>query len=887
MHDADVEHRGGRIARSFGADSRGLSTPVTHALTIAITGLLMVMLVSTASGFLTDQQEFAARDELDTIGNQLADDVQAVVALGNDSGAASVYVSQPDSIVGHQYTVVYEDGSTCDTETHTADSCLVLSVAGMDVSQTVPVSVPDDVSFGLDRANPSTFELSAESSSTGGGNDAAVPMSRTMRVGVGQSVDSNAYGEVIDPTNRPPIPKFTFYPDFPESGDPVTFDAAPSRDPDGSIIDYQWYVDGLSTGTGDTQSEPLLPGKHNITLRVEDDEGAEAVRTRRIRVSGLSYNDDFVADSGGTSRCNGVEAEFSMTNAWGDTISVTHLGLDPGDKVNQIENNRGAEVAFDMDNDGSYGAGDRFYEFGRIDVKDKPDGVVLRLRDDGSPVDINSGQTVGVSVCKFQGGGNLKGRDAKDTTFGFRYWNDGATNRTVVEPNDGSISDYTVEASGEDIVVSFDSERQIGSLDAELGNGSFSTSLSLADFTQSNAGGTYQYEATLTEPTSGSYTVELTAAEDVSGTPADSLPLSDSATILGGGDYAWESASDWDAHQSSVGVVHQNYGDYADDTIALGRPPESVDSSLVSYWHFDGGSVDDGVGSNDGIIHGSPSVTEGVAGTSALRFDGDDDYVEVPHDSSLEMSDDDQVTVSMWVNKHRKGSDLRALFQKSDTSFNMQFENGDNFDFTVYDNWWYSTPQEDLDTSSNRYYHLVGTFDGATIRSFVDGSLVGTNGAPYEIEDSGNHPIGIGANLDSSTGASPDRHARASIDDVRIYDSALRSSQIETLSNVTKGSIVTDRRSGPTISKHSDIEVSYDGDIDSGESITFTVYAEPDSGSTVSESITIDDTDSDSGTVSLSGINKDASEFYVRAELNSPSSKRSPELHGVSLEEGS
>jgi hypothetical protein len=98
---------------------------------------------------------------------------------------------------------------------------------------------------------------------------------------------------------------------------------------------------------------------------------------------------------------------------------------------------------------------------------------------------------------------------------------------------------------------------------------------------------------------------------------------------------------------------------------------------------------------------------------------------------------------------------------------------------------------------------------------------------------------------------------------------------------------VTDKRTGPTISKHSDVEVSYDADIDAGETITLTVYAEPDRGSVKTDSITLDSSDSGSGTVSLTGINKDADTFWVRAELNSPSSKRSPELHGVVLQEGS
>lgn len=882
MIEADVEQRGGRIA--FGDDQRALSTPVTHALTIAITGLLMITLVSTASGFLTDQQEFAARDEVETIGNQLADDLQEVIGLSNESGSATVYVSQPESVVGSQYRVSYETGDDCDTSAHTAEQCLVVSVVDMDVSQTVPVSVPSDVGVQLSRANPSTFELTAENSGIGGGNDAVVPMSRTMRVGVGRNVDSNRYGEVTDPNPEPPkVGDIRIDPGFPASGSPIQFSAPDAEDPDGTIIDYEWSIDGSVVDSGSDLtaiSRSLSPGRHRVTLRVEDDEGLESNASRRFSVSGLEYNGDFERTPGGSGRCPGVGVELSMTNQFSDPITLTDIYVDPPENVNFLENgdDDDPEVAFDVGNDGSY---DEYYEFGRTDLRDKPDGTFLSLPGN-SPLEVDPGQEVKASVCRFKGGGN-----AAETTLGFRYWNDGVTNTTMVTPTDGLITGLTVDADSGDVAVTIDSNRQLGSLDAELSNASESAALSLADFSESNTGGAYQYEATLTV-SSGTHTVELTAAEDASGTSATSLPRSGTATVLGGGDYAWQTASDWDDHQSSVGVVHDDYGDYESDSVALGRPPGSVDSSLVSYWHFDGGSVEDAQGSNDGIIHGSPTVTsDGISGTSALRFDGEDDYIEIPADSSLEMSDDDQVTISMWVNKHRKGSGTRTLFEK-DSSYRMALGSGDDFMFSIYDEYWpwlgywENSPREDIYESTNRYYHVVGVFDGADVKAFVDGTSLGTNGDPDEIRDASGNGIDIGGSLDD-----PDEDTSANIDDVRIYDTALNANQVRQLSNVTKGSIVTDKRTGPTISKHSDVEVNYDAGIDAGETIKLTVYAEPDTGPVRSDSVTLDASDSGSGTVSLSGINKDADTFWVRAELNSPSSKRSPELHGVVLQEGS
>ncbi|MCU4716593.1 DUF7266 family protein [Halapricum hydrolyticum] len=446
----DSNRQGGAKGQSLWGDGRGLSTPVTHVLTIAITGLVLIMLVSTASGFLSDQQEFAARDELDTIGNRLADDVQEVVALSEESGEATVSIEQPGSIVGHEYRVSYEsDPAACDGATHATDTCLVMSVVGIDVSQTVPLSVPSDVSLQLSRSG-STFELTVEKTGTGSSRDAVVPMTRTMRVGVGQNINTNEYGEVIDPTNRPPIPKLTFAPDFPHSGAKITFDAAASRDPDGEIEEYKWYISESLAGSGQTYREELPPGQYNVTLLVEDDEGAQSIRTRQVRVSGLAYNEDLSSPPSSETRCNGVGAKFTMTNEWDYTVRVDHLSIDPPDNVNKIKNNRGPEVAFDLNNDGGYETGVNR----EMNFKNKKDGYIMSLRSrDGSlPITISSGDTVGVSVCAFNGGGDLKS-GAAETTFGFRYWNRGTTNRTVIDPEDVSRSSSAVGRTNGEITI--------------------------------------------------------------------------------------------------------------------------------------------------------------------------------------------------------------------------------------------------------------------------------------------------------------------------------------------------------------------------------------------------------------------------------------------------
>ena len=79
---------------------------------------------------------------------------------------------------------------------------------------------------------------------------------------------------------------------------------------------------------------------------------------------------------------------------------------------------------------------------------------------------------------------------------------------------------------------------------------------------------------------------------------------------------------------------------------------ECVTEGLVSFWTFDESNIDgntlkDVWGKNDGIIEGDPEVVEGRIG-EALKFDGDDDYVEVPHDPSIDFPDV-SFSIELWL----------------------------------------------------------------------------------------------------------------------------------------------------------------------------------------------------------------------------------------------
>lgn len=88
--------------------------------------------------------------------------------------------------------------------------------------------------------------------------------------------------------NQPPVAQFTFSPTAPVVGQPVTFNATSSYDPDGAIVNYQWDLN--SDGVPD-QAGPIVTwiytafGSYTVTLWVTDNMGATSQLSKIVFVS--------------------------------------------------------------------------------------------------------------------------------------------------------------------------------------------------------------------------------------------------------------------------------------------------------------------------------------------------------------------------------------------------------------------------------------------------------------------------------------------------------------------------------------------------------------------------------------------------------------------------
>jgi PKD repeat protein len=147
---------------------------------------------------------------------------------------------------------------------------------------------------------------------------------RNVTVGLRYQVDGEQYTSrfVIEPIGGPDA-AFTVSDDEPDEGESVSFDAAPSSDPEGNIVDYSWDFGDGATATGPTATHSYgSHGKYVVTLTVIDDDGYTDSTSRIVFVQ----DDDVVwaVNTGGSAYTsdNGVVYEADENYSGGNTFST-------------------------------------------------------------------------------------------------------------------------------------------------------------------------------------------------------------------------------------------------------------------------------------------------------------------------------------------------------------------------------------------------------------------------------------------------------------------------------------------------------------------------------------------------------------------------------------
>ena len=196
---------------------------------------------------------------------------------------------------------------------------------------------------------------------------------------------------------------------------------------------------------------------------------------------------------------------------------------------------------------------------------------------------------------------------------------------------------------------------------------------------------------------------------------------------------------------------------------------------LVGWWRFDEGNgtvAKDSSGSgNDGTVHNATWV-DGKYG-KALSFNGTSDYLEIAHAASL--SPTSGISLEAWV-KFARNNTMEVILTKStagrdvwqDYALTHEANNIFRGIFRVAGNIRVvnSLPHTDI----NVWHHVVVTFDGQSLRMYVNGVLEGTANYAGALGTSTN-PLRVGKQVVYNF--------QGVIDEVRVYNRALSATEIQ------------------------------------------------------------------------------------------------------------
>ena len=204
-------------------------------------------------------------------------------------------------------------------------------------------------------------------------------------------------------------------------------------------------------------------------------------------------------------------------------------------------------------------------------------------------------------------------------------------------------------------------------------------------------------------------------------------------------------------------------------------------SGLAAYWKLDETSgtvaVDSSSNGHDGTLVGSPTWTTAGNLDGALDFENSDGADRI--DAGTFDVSGSAISTSAWVRPEGGGHDQRIVFKSS----------GNN----AADQYWGLTVAESLEpdfrvmaggtwdrvlytgaVSTGKWYYLAGTYDGTTMRLYVNGIEVASkvHSAGGALDEDSTVPVTLG---DSSIGA---RALDGQLDDVRIFSRTLCPTEI-------------------------------------------------------------------------------------------------------------
>ncbi len=210
------------------------------------------------------------------------------------------------------------------------------------------------------------------------------------------------------------------------------------------------------------------------------------------------------------------------------------------------------------------------------------------------------------------------------------------------------------------------------------------------------------------------------------------------------------------------------------ETLLMGEGGPPVPNLVGAYAmnEVTGAVAADGSGSaNAGTITGATRTTSGKYG-SGLSFDGANDWVTIAGSESLDLTTG--MTLEAWVYPTAASGWRTLLLKEAPTglAYALYLQDGKPAVYVnlgAYDEGKVATASIPL----NAWSHVAATYDGSTLRLYVNGSSAGSRSLPGALTVAPDHPLRLGGN--SAWG----EYFQGRLDEIRVYNRALTQTEIQ------------------------------------------------------------------------------------------------------------
>jgi tetratricopeptide (TPR) repeat protein len=198
---------------------------------------------------------------------------------------------------------------------------------------------------------------------------------------------------------------------------------------------------------------------------------------------------------------------------------------------------------------------------------------------------------------------------------------------------------------------------------------------------------------------------------------------------------------------------------------------------LVGWWKLDGDANDSSGSGNHGTLINGPQPVAGRIG-GALKFDGSDDYVDLPIGRLV--STLTRATIAVWVDFSNAGGPWQRILDfgtgttnyiylspRTDTAGPMRVA------ITAGQGQW-TELDASTGTLANGWHHVAVVLEPDNLKLYLDGKVVGSTSTLYVLSN-------LGVTTNNWLGRSqysPDAYFNGSLDDLRIYNYVLGDKEI-------------------------------------------------------------------------------------------------------------